>query len=129
MIDKEVFSVMEFTPKSDDKVDCLITLNGITDTIEMQFDGNNTSLLPNHLFIDTHPLCQHKTAIYAGLLGKQTMWLYKLTPANNSVNETTTYTYEVDENGWPKLCKEKIEAPGNYENTRYLNYTISCYLK
>ncbi len=128
-INDNLFSIIEFTPNQNGRIDCQISMHGFTDTIEMYFSGSNTSLLPNHLFIDNHPLCRHKTAIYAGILGRQTAWLNKLIPTNNEEKETITYSYTTDEKGWPTQCKETVEAPGYYINIRNLTYSISHYPK
>ena len=123
-IDQSIFSTITFTPSTNNTAIYTLCMNGNTDTVNMIFEGSNSSLLPNHFFIESHPLSLHKTAIYARILGVQTMWLSELRPTG--LDETTKYIYETDTNGWPSLCLETIHSYG-VDYKREFKYEITLY--
>lgn len=123
-IDDTVFSVLEFTALSNQKVLFTIDMHNTIDKVDMTFEPGNSSMLPNYFITNYHPLTFHQTAIYARILGAQPAWLTKLEP--QELNESTTFSYTLDNNGWPESCKETVSYDGLEYNTT-VTYDITCY--
>lgn len=85
----------------------------------------NISEIPCLFFAELYPLSLHTAALYGKLLGEPFNYLIaQIIPDNNTEsNETTTYTYNLDERGIVTSCDEKINSYGqNYRRT--VNYII-----
>lgn len=85
----------------------------------------NTSEIPFLFLTDLYPLSLHSVAIYGKFLGDAYNTLItNLMPEDNSgSNETTTYSYELNERGIVTSCTEVTHSYG-YNYTRTVNYTI-----
>lgn len=85
----------------------------------------NLSEIPCLFLAELYPLSLHSTALYGKLLGEPFNYLItQIIPNNNTEsNETTTYTYSLDDRGIVTSCDEKINSYGqNYKRT--VNYVI-----
>lgn len=80
----------------------------------------NISEIPCLFLAELYPLSLHSAALYGKLLGEPFNYLItQIIPDNNTEsNETTTYTYNLDDRGIVTSCDEKINSYGqNYKRT------------
>ncbi len=85
----------------------------------------NTSEIPCLFLAELYPLSLHSAALYGKLLGEPFNYLItQIIPDNNTEsNETTTYTYNLDNRGIVTSCDEKINSYGK-DYKRTVNYII-----
>lgn len=85
----------------------------------------NTSEIPCLLFIELYPLSLHTVALYGKLLGDSYNTLItQIIPDNNTESqETTTYTYTLDQHGIVTSCREVTSSYGT-DYKRTVNYSI-----
>ncbi len=85
----------------------------------------NTSEIPFLFLTELYPLSLHATAIYGKLLGDTYNTLItQLAPEENTEsNETTTYSYSLDQRGIITSYKELTKSYGK-DYVRTVNYTI-----
>lgn len=85
----------------------------------------NVSEIPCLFLAELYPLSLHSAALYGKLLGEPFNYLItQISPDNNTEsNETTTYTYELDERGIVTSCYETINSYGK-DYKRTVNYII-----
>lgn len=89
----------------------------------------NISEIPSLFITDMYPLSMHAVAIYGKILGEPANYLItQLIPdSNGESEETTTYTYTLDNRGIVTSCHAVVRHIRNgYEQdyTRTVNYTI-----
>lgn len=90
----------------------------------------NISEIPSLFVTDIYPLSMHVVAIYGKILGEPFNTLItKIIPdPNEESNETTTYTYTLNERGIVTSCQAETSYPDEYGHTkkhvRTINYTI-----
>lgn len=89
----------------------------------------NISEIPSLFITDMYPLSMHAVAIYGKILGEPANYLItQLIPdSNGESEETTTYTYTLDNRGIVTSCHAVVRHIRNgYEQdyTRAVNYTI-----
>lgn len=94
-------------------------------------DDNNANIseIPSLFITDMYPLSMHAVAIYGKILGEPANYLItQLIPdSNGESEETTTYTYTLDNRGIVTSCHAVVRHIRNgYEQdyTRTVNYTI-----
>ena len=91
--------------------------------------GIKVSEIPSLFITDMYPLSMHAVAIYGKILGEPANYLItQLIPdSNGESEETTTYTYTLDNRGIVTSCHAVVRHIRNgYEQdyTRTVNYTI-----
>ena len=89
----------------------------------------NISEIPSLFITDMYPLSMHAVAIYGKILGEPANYLItQLIPdSNGESEETTTYTYTLDNRGIVTSCHAVVRHIRNgykQDYTRTVNYTI-----
>lgn len=104
-----------------------VDANHQTYTVQTDTDNEvtNTSEIPILFLTEMYPLSLHHAAIYGKLLGEpfQTLITQIIPEGNEKSNETTTYTYTLNSNGFVTSCHAVTNSYGeNY--TRTVSYNI-----